>query len=115
MDSYKNFVTFKTRTTILKLHKKEAELLRPYFESELKRAIATYEKKYKMKLEQAGAGRGLSRPRGFRRPHPRHAGPGRAGRDVRLRRRDGQPVGPQARNVPLGQHAVARNEPRVTC
>ena len=33
MDSYKNFVTFKTDRTILKLHKKEADLLRPYFES----------------------------------------------------------------------------------
>jgi len=50
LDSYKNFVTFKTDNTILRLHKKEAEILRPYFESELKRAIATYEKKYKMKL-----------------------------------------------------------------
>jgi tetratricopeptide (TPR) repeat protein len=51
MDHYKNFVTFKTDTTILKIDKKEAELLRPYFESEMKRAIATYEKKYKLKLE----------------------------------------------------------------
>jgi tetratricopeptide (TPR) repeat protein len=50
LDSYKNFVTFKDETTILKLQKKEAELLRPYFEAELKRSIATYEKKYKMKL-----------------------------------------------------------------
>ncbi len=50
LDSYKNFVIFKDETTILKLQKKEAELLRPYFEAELKRTIATYEKKYKMKL-----------------------------------------------------------------
>jgi tetratricopeptide (TPR) repeat protein len=50
LDSYKNFVTFKDETTVLKLQKKEAELLRPYFEAELKRSIATYEKKYKMKL-----------------------------------------------------------------
>src|SRR6202521_2226596 len=50
LDSYKNFVTFKDDTTILKLHKKEAELLRPYFEAVLKQAIADYEKKYKMKL-----------------------------------------------------------------
>jgi tetratricopeptide (TPR) repeat protein len=50
LDSYKNFVTFKDDTTILKLQKKEAELLRPYFESELKRIITTYDKKYKMKL-----------------------------------------------------------------
>ena len=52
MDSYKNFVTFTTPRTILKIHKKEAELLHPYFESEMERAISTYEKKYKMKLER---------------------------------------------------------------
>jgi cellulose synthase operon protein C len=50
LDSYKNFVTFKDDTTILKLSKKEAELLRPYFEEEMKRSIATYQKKYKMTL-----------------------------------------------------------------
>jgi tetratricopeptide (TPR) repeat protein len=50
LDSYKNFVTFKDETTILKLNKKEADLLRPYVEDVLKRAMATYEKKYKMKL-----------------------------------------------------------------
>jgi tetratricopeptide (TPR) repeat protein len=50
LDSYKNFVTFKDETTILKLQKKEADLLHPYFEAVIKRAIATYEKKYKMKL-----------------------------------------------------------------
>jgi tetratricopeptide (TPR) repeat protein len=51
MDSYKNFVTFKTDNTILKVHKKEAQLLHPYFESEMKRAIAVYEDKYKLKLQ----------------------------------------------------------------
>jgi len=51
LDSYKNFVTYRTDNTILKLHKKEAELLRPYFEAELKRALATYEKKYGFKLD----------------------------------------------------------------
>ena len=52
MDSYKNFVTFTTPRTILKLHKKEAELLHPYIESEMERAISTYEKKYKLKLDK---------------------------------------------------------------
>jgi len=52
IDSYKNFVTYRTDNTILRLHKKEAELLRPYFESELKRVIATYEKKYGLKLDR---------------------------------------------------------------
>ena len=50
LDSYKNFVVFRDDTTILKLRKNEAELLRPYFEAELHKAIATYEKKYRMKL-----------------------------------------------------------------
>jgi tetratricopeptide (TPR) repeat protein len=50
LDSYKNFVIFRDDTTILKLRKNEAGLLRPYFEAELHKAIATYEKKYKMKL-----------------------------------------------------------------
>jgi len=50
MDSYNRFSTFETNNTILKLNKKEADVLRPYFESEMKRAIATYEKKYKTHL-----------------------------------------------------------------
>jgi len=49
MDSYKNFDTFRTDTTILKLNKKETAL-RPYFENEMKKIMATYEKKYQMKL-----------------------------------------------------------------
>jgi tetratricopeptide (TPR) repeat protein len=52
MDSYKNFVTFKTDHTVLKVHKKEADLLHPYIESEMQRAIDTYEKKYKLKLDR---------------------------------------------------------------
>jgi tetratricopeptide (TPR) repeat protein len=50
LDSYKNFKTYKTATTILRLHKKEADLLYPYFQSELDRAIETYQKKYQLKL-----------------------------------------------------------------
>jgi cellulose synthase operon protein C len=50
LDSYKEFITFRDDTTILMLHKKEADLLRPYFDAELKRCIATYEQKYRMKL-----------------------------------------------------------------
>jgi len=52
IDSYKNFVTFTTPTTIVKLDKREADLLRPYVESELQRAIATYQDKYGLKLEK---------------------------------------------------------------
>ena len=50
IDNLKTFTTFKTDTTILKLDKKEADLLHPYIEDEMKRVIATYEKKYKFKL-----------------------------------------------------------------
>lgn len=52
MDSYKNFVTHKGDGMILKLHKNESELLLPYFEGELKRALQVYEKKYKLKLDR---------------------------------------------------------------
>ncbi len=52
LDSYKNYETFKTPTTVLRLHKKEAALLYPYFQSELNRALATYEEKYHVKLTE---------------------------------------------------------------
>ena len=51
MDSYKNYDTVRTPTTVLKLGKKESALLRPYFQAELDRAMATYEKKYKYKIQ----------------------------------------------------------------
>ncbi len=50
LDSYKNFVTYKENGTILRLNKSEAELLHPYFETELQRIISAYNKKYQMKL-----------------------------------------------------------------
>jgi tetratricopeptide (TPR) repeat protein len=50
MDSYSKFTTFETRSTALRLNKKEADVLRPYFQEELDRAMATYEKKYKFHL-----------------------------------------------------------------
>ena len=50
IESYKNFVEFKQGLTVLKLGKKEANLLRPYLQAEIDRSIATYEKKYKLKL-----------------------------------------------------------------
>ena len=50
LDSYKNFLTYKDDNTVLRLNSKEAALLLPYMRAELKRAIATYEKKYQMKL-----------------------------------------------------------------
>ncbi len=50
LDSYKNFEKYTTPATDIRLHKKESALLLLYFQPELERAIATYEKKYKMKL-----------------------------------------------------------------
>jgi tetratricopeptide (TPR) repeat protein len=50
LDSYKNFVTTKDETTVLRLRNNEADLLRPYFEEQLHKSIATYSAKYKMKL-----------------------------------------------------------------
>ena len=49
MKDYTRFVTEATATTpatVLVLHKKEAALLRPYFQAEFERALQTYEKKY---------------------------------------------------------------------
>lgn len=50
MDSYKNFITHTTPTTVVRLHKKEDEVLKPYIEGELQRAIAAFDKKYKLQL-----------------------------------------------------------------
>ena len=50
LDSYKNFDTFRDDATILKLNKTEAALLLPYMQAELHTILATYEKKYRMKL-----------------------------------------------------------------
>jgi len=50
LDKYKDFITYKTPTMVLRLDKKEADLLRPYVESEIERNMAAYEKKYQMKL-----------------------------------------------------------------
>jgi tetratricopeptide (TPR) repeat protein len=50
LDSYKNFQTFRDDTTILKLKKTEADLLQPYMQAELQAIMATYDKKYRMKL-----------------------------------------------------------------
>ncbi|MGD1070329.1 MAG: tetratricopeptide repeat protein [Bryobacteraceae bacterium] len=50
LDTYKDYETFTTPTTILKLNKKEAEALRPYFENVMQWAMSVYEKKYQFKL-----------------------------------------------------------------
>ena len=50
LDSYKNFTTIKDGDLILKLQKKEADLLHPYVETIAQKAMASYESKYKFKL-----------------------------------------------------------------
>ncbi len=62
LDSYKNFVTFKDDTTILRLKKDEADLLRPYFEAELHKIIATYHDEVQDEAAGAGAVGGVSGP-----------------------------------------------------
>ncbi len=52
LETYKKFVTFRTGNVILKFDKKEADLLQPFFQSEMERIIAAYERKYKMKLDR---------------------------------------------------------------
>jgi tetratricopeptide (TPR) repeat protein len=52
LDKEKNYVDFKTPQTILRVDRKEADVLHPYFEAEMQRALATYEKKYNFHLTQ---------------------------------------------------------------
>jgi cellulose synthase operon protein C len=50
LDSLQNYETVRTQHAVLRLHKSEAALLRPYVEREADRAIATFEKKYNLRL-----------------------------------------------------------------
>lgn len=50
LDSYKNVVTTRDDASILKLNKNESQLLLPYMRAELHTILATYQKKYGMKL-----------------------------------------------------------------
>jgi tetratricopeptide (TPR) repeat protein len=50
LDTLNQYQTFESPTTELVINKTEAALLRPYIEPEMQKALATYERKYKMKL-----------------------------------------------------------------
>ncbi|SEB71346.1 peptidase MA family metallohydrolase [Terriglobus roseus] len=50
LDTYKNFTTTRDATTIVRLDKKENDLLEPYIQAELHTILETYSKKYKMTL-----------------------------------------------------------------
>jgi tetratricopeptide (TPR) repeat protein len=52
LDSYKNFRYIKRGNIVLKLHQKEADLLEPFVAAELERAMAAYEKRYRMRLDR---------------------------------------------------------------
>ena len=52
LDSLRNFVTLKGAGFVLRLHRKEAELLYPYFAAQLTRDIADYTRKYRMQLPE---------------------------------------------------------------
>jgi tetratricopeptide (TPR) repeat protein len=52
LDTLKKFETIKTPRVILKMDKKERDLLGPYFEAEMDRILASYEKKYRIRLEK---------------------------------------------------------------
>ena len=51
LDTLKDFATFTDASTILKLHRKESELLYPYFHDVLTQAIAAYQTKYHLQLD----------------------------------------------------------------
>jgi tetratricopeptide (TPR) repeat protein len=50
LDSYKNFEVFPNPRFVLRLHKKEAALLKPYVEREMVRNLDEFEKRYGVKL-----------------------------------------------------------------
>ena len=62
LDSYKNFDVIRSGNIILKLDRKEAALLRPYFETELKRAMAALRPQVRLPPGAPGAARGLPEP-----------------------------------------------------
>jgi len=51
LDTLKDFATLSDATTILKLNRKESELLYPYFHQVLAQAITDYQTKYRMTLD----------------------------------------------------------------
>jgi tetratricopeptide (TPR) repeat protein len=51
MDSYTKFDTFEKPNFVLRFNKKESAALRPYFDIEMTRIMATYEKKYQFKVK----------------------------------------------------------------
>ena len=109
IDSYKNYDTFSTPTTILQSQKKESALLEPYFQEEFDRALATYEKKYQYKLTRPVQIEAYPNHDDFAVRTHRHAGLGRFGRHLRLRRRHGFPQRAPARAMVIGPAPCGMN------
>ena len=97
LDSYKNFVTFETTPPSSSSTRTKPNCCTVLSKTELKRAIATYEKKYKMTLPGPVQVEVYPGPRGLRGAHHGNARPRRARRHVRRSGGDGQPLGAQAR------------------
>jgi cellulose synthase operon protein C len=51
LNIYQKFATYQSPGVVLKMGKKEGELLRPYYEREMAKILATYQKKYKIQLD----------------------------------------------------------------
>lgn len=50
LDTFQKFAAYKTPVSVLRVDKKEADIIKLYFEQQLLECIATYDKKYKVKL-----------------------------------------------------------------
>ena len=130
LDSFANFKTFSNLdkplpdepgvldssfdkpTIILKLHKDEADVLRPYVLQLAELSLETFRAKYGFTPKKPVRIEFYPRPRRFRCAHDGPPGRGFVRCDFRPCRCDGQPVRPQPRQFPLGHHTLARNSPR---
>jgi len=52
LESYRNFLYLESGPVVLKLHRKEAEALHPYFQDEAERALARFQNKYGLQLKE---------------------------------------------------------------
>lgn len=52
IDSYSNFATFKYDRFTLRIHKKEADLLKPYIEEQMFKILAAYDRKYGFTMKE---------------------------------------------------------------
>ncbi len=117
MTSYKNFDDIETPTTVLKMNKKEEDLLKPYLQAELDKIIATYNKKYKYTLTGQVHVEAYPDHEDFAVRTMGMPGLGALGvtfgNVVAMDSPSASDPQRKPGSLPLGQHSVARNEPRV--